>query len=413
MNLLKQSTTVTIRLGPFLDATDAVTEETALGSMGVEISKNHGAFAARNSANATAHDAEGWYSCELNTTDTNTLGKLIVKAHAPATHLPVWVEFLVVPANVYDSLVGGSDLLDVEVAAMAAGVVTAAAIADNAIDAGSIASNAITDAKIATGAITSAKFAAGAIDAAAIADGAIDAGALAADAITAAKLAADVTTELQSGLATAAALATVDTVVDAIQAKTDNLPSDPADESLVIAATDAIFARIGAPVGASISADIAVVDGVADAIKAKTDNLPSDPADASVIAGRFDTVDASLADLPTNAELAAALASADDAVLAAIAALNNLSQADVRTAVGLASANLDTQLSAVDDYVDTEIAALVTAVAAVNTLATAIKAKTDSLTFSIANRVSANITHVIGSAVQENGDETTNWGGPP
>jgi hypothetical protein len=52
----------------------------------------------------------------------------------------------------------------------------------------------------------------------------------------------------------------------------------------------------------------------------------------------------SVDDLPTNAELATALAAADDAVLAAIAALNNLSQANIRTAIGLASANLDTQL---------------------------------------------------------------------
>lgn len=46
---------------------------------------------------------------------------------------------------------------------------------------------------------------------------------IAADAITAAKLAADVTTELQSGLATAASLSTVDTNVSAIKAKTDSL----------------------------------------------------------------------------------------------------------------------------------------------------------------------------------------------
>lgn len=55
----------------------------------------------------------------------------------------------------------------------------------------------------------------------------------------------------------------------------------------------------------------------------------------------------SVDDLPTNAELATALGTADDAVLAAIAALNNLSQANVRTAVGLASADLDTQLSGI------------------------------------------------------------------
>lgn len=35
-------------------------------------------------------------------------------------------------------------------------------------------------------------------------------------------------------------------------------------------------------------------------VKAKTDNLPSDPADASVIAGRFDSVDSALGAIPTN-----------------------------------------------------------------------------------------------------------------
>ena len=55
---------------------------------------------------------------------------------------------------------------------------------------------------------------------------------------------------------------------------------------------------------------------------------------------------------------------------------STLDAAGVRTAVGLASANLDTQLTAIDDYLDTEIAA--------------IKAKTDQLTFTVANQVDAN-----------------------
>lgn len=42
----------------------------------------------------------------------------------------------------------------------------------------------------------------------------------------------------------------------AIQAKTDALPTDPADQSIIIAATDAVMARLGAPVGASLSADL-------------------------------------------------------------------------------------------------------------------------------------------------------------
>lgn len=65
-------------------------------------------------------------------------------------------------------------------------------------------------------------------------------GAMAANTLTASALATDAVTEIQSGLATAAALATVDSVADAIQAKTDNLPSDPADASDIAAAVAAI-----------------------------------------------------------------------------------------------------------------------------------------------------------------------------
>lgn len=42
------------------------------------------------------------------------------------------------------------------------------------------------------------------------------------------------------------------------------LPEDPADQSLLIAATDAIMNRIGVPAGASLSADLAAVKTVAD-----------------------------------------------------------------------------------------------------------------------------------------------------
>ncbi len=55
--------------------------------------------------------------------------------------------------------------------------------------------------------------------------------------------------------------------IAAIKAATDNLPSDPADESLVIAATDAIMARLGIPV-ISVSADIAEVAADVDAVAA-------------------------------------------------------------------------------------------------------------------------------------------------
>lgn len=205
--LLRQSTAFTFRIGPFLDSTDGVTAETSLtiAQADIQISKAGGAFAQTSASPTTTHDTDGWYQCPLTTTDTNTLGHLTVQITV-AGALPVWEHFTVVPAMVYDSLVAGSDTLDVQVTGMGANVVTATAIADSAI----------TAAKVASAALTSAKFGSGAITSTVLADGAITAPKLATDSITAATIATDAVTEIQSGLATAAALATVDGIVDDI-----------------------------------------------------------------------------------------------------------------------------------------------------------------------------------------------------
>jgi hypothetical protein len=99
---LKQSTSITLSLGPFLDKTDGVTEETGLaGTMTVKLSKNGGALGARNSATAISYDTDGNYLVELNATDTNTLGRLRLQVNAAATHLPVWQDFAVVRADIW------------------------------------------------------------------------------------------------------------------------------------------------------------------------------------------------------------------------------------------------------------------------------------------------------------------------
>jgi hypothetical protein len=56
----------------------------------------------------------------------------------------------------------------------------------------------------------------------------------------------------------AAVLAAVDTEIGAIKAKTDALPGDPADQSLIVAATDAIVARLPAALsaGGNMKADL-------------------------------------------------------------------------------------------------------------------------------------------------------------
>lgn len=116
MKLLKQSTAVTIKLGPFLDSTDGITPETALtlSQSDILLSKNFGAFAQKNDSSSATHDSGGWYGVPLNTTDTATLGPIQIYVNESGA-APVWDQYAVVPANVYDSLIGNTNSLNVNV----------------------------------------------------------------------------------------------------------------------------------------------------------------------------------------------------------------------------------------------------------------------------------------------------------
>lgn len=119
--------------------------------------------------------------------------------------------------------------------------------------------------------------------------------------------------------------------------------------------TGDIYARLGAPAGASVSADIA-------AVNAKTTNLPASPAavgSAMTLASGAITA----AVIATDAIDSDAIAAS--AVTEIQSGLSTLDAAGIRSAVGLASANLDTQLTTINGFLDTEVAA--------------IKAKTDNL----------------------------------
>lgn len=119
MQFLKQSTSITLRVGPFLDDTDGVTAETALtiSQADIRLSKAGAAFAQSNDAGGGTHDENGWYSLTLDATDTNTLGLLTV-AVAESGALPVYHDYMILPANAYDSLVAGSDNLEVDAVAI-------------------------------------------------------------------------------------------------------------------------------------------------------------------------------------------------------------------------------------------------------------------------------------------------------
>lgn len=102
---LKQSTAGTLVLGPFVDATDGVTAETALtiSQADVRLSKNAGTFAQKNDATSATHMENGYYSTPINTTDTNTLGRMVVTV-AESGALPVRQDYLVVTSDEWDRL---------------------------------------------------------------------------------------------------------------------------------------------------------------------------------------------------------------------------------------------------------------------------------------------------------------------
>jgi hypothetical protein len=209
---LKQSTSADVPIGPFVDATDGITAETGLTltQPDIRLKKNAAAWAQKAAAQTLTHEENGFYEVTLDATDTDTLGLLRLAVFESGA-APVWEDFVVLPANVYDSMFS-TDKLQVDVVEIAGSTVStsSAQIGVNVVNAGATAWGS----------------------------GAITAASIAANAIGASQLAADAVTEIQSGLATAAALTTVDDFLDtevaailaavdtevaAIKAKTDSL----------------------------------------------------------------------------------------------------------------------------------------------------------------------------------------------
>lgn len=163
-----------------------------------------------------------------------------------------------------------------------------------------------------------------------------------------------------AGASVSADVAAVKVDTAAIKAKTDNLPSDPADASVIAGLiagvdakvdiidtnVDAVLVDTGTDIPAQLNAiagyidteigtiltNLATVDTVVDAIQAKTDNLPSDPADASVVAGLIAAVEAKIDIVDTNVD-----AILDDTGTSGVVVAGTVN-ANVLTAVGVVEA---------------------------------------------------------------------------
>ena len=120
---LRQSTKTSIVLGPFVDDTDGKTAETGLtvGSIDVDLYKfsntvpqaittsitPNASGSDSGNANDMVHIANGYYSLEISTGNTDTCGPLKLTANISGA-LPVWASFHVVEEAIYDALFAGS-----------------------------------------------------------------------------------------------------------------------------------------------------------------------------------------------------------------------------------------------------------------------------------------------------------------
>ena len=153
---LKQSTaSQEVALGFFVDKTDGDTEETGLtiAAADIRLHKAGGTTLTTPAAGAT-HISNGIYYWVADATDTNTPGSMAIYCH-PAGALATKVECVVLAANVYDSLIGGGDILDVSMTQIlgtpAATPATAGILDVNVKNMNNVAATAITTIKAVQG----------------------------------------------------------------------------------------------------------------------------------------------------------------------------------------------------------------------------------------------------------------------
>ena len=317
-------------------ATGAIDADALAADAGTEIA------AAVWDLDATLHQTQGTFGQAIGdpVADTNTIFKAVV---TDATGATVGVDVVAVKAETASIQTDANDIQARLPAALVGGRVDASV--------GAVAADAITAAAIANGAIDAATFAAGAIDAAAIATGAIDADAIAADAVT----------EIRSVVSGTADSGTTTTMVDAARTEAD---TDYWKDMAVLFTSGAI------------SGQARLITAFAPA----TDTITFSPATTQAVGTNtyeiIPNVAAAGASAPTAAEVADAVW--DEAASGHLTAGTfgvqcgtDIDSILVNTAeiggggAGLTALATQASVNTIDDFLDTEIAA--------------IKAKTDNL----------------------------------
>ena len=129
-SFLRTNTAVTVCVGPFLLYSDGVTPQVSLTvancktSLITETDDNSAPVATlynvagSDGTNTLAHitnDVAGYYSLKLTAANLNRVGRAKLAVQNAAAHCPVFHEYEILPAVVYDALVAGTDNFDVSV----------------------------------------------------------------------------------------------------------------------------------------------------------------------------------------------------------------------------------------------------------------------------------------------------------
>lgn len=132
MRYLRYNTAVQVTVGPFLDKTDGITLETGLTitneriSLVVDADNNDEPTLVLDNVtgatSGTSNDLNYITNCdaalmrlELSAANTSYYGRAMLTITDAANHCPVFHEFTILPQMVYDSLIAGSDKLQVDI----------------------------------------------------------------------------------------------------------------------------------------------------------------------------------------------------------------------------------------------------------------------------------------------------------
>ena len=321
MFLMKLSTAATIEVGPCLDSAGAEYTGLVIGDLRLVKAGTGAAMAA--SATLT-HVANGHYTLVLTTTNTDTLGTLTVSCHKSTYQMPR-VLMMVVPVKVYDSIVAGSDNLEVDAIQLLgtafANPTTAGLMDVNAKQFGGATVNATTSVTIpASSTLATTAGAVGSVTGAVSSvTNAVTVGTINADVVTASALATDAVNEI------------VDQVWDELLSGHTGAGSTGAGLSSASSAGDPWSTALPGSYGAGTAGKI-VGDNVNATISSRASQTSLDTLD--------DYVDTEVGAIKTKTDqLVFTVANQVDSNSLSVSATG------IRTAVGMNSANLDSQIS--------------------------------------------------------------------